>query len=230
MKVVFVIDGWFMRKRIYKLKAFYYCGPEIRKYCCHHLKRGEDQLYRIFYYDTEPLDIKAHNPINNKFVDFSKTPTAIDQAKLLETIKKTPNFALRLGTSYWVNKEWIVRPDKLKDLLKNRISVTDLNEADIYPRIEQKTVDMKIGLDIAYMAEKKVADKLIIITADSDIVPALKFARREGMQVGLDPLESNIRPELQEHIDYLATRLDRYGPKPKASQAAGKTSACQASP
>lgn len=230
MKVVFVIDGWFMRKRIYKLKTFYYSGPEIRKYCLYHLKRGEDQLYRIFYYDTEPLSIKAHNPITNKFVDFSKTPTAIDQANLLESIKTTPNFALRLGTSYWVNKEWIVRPDKLKALLKNKISITDLNESDIYPRIEQKTVDMKIGLDIAYMAEKKVADKLIIITGDSDIVPALKFVRREGMQVGLDPLLSNIRPELAEHIDYLASRLDRYGSKSKTGAASGTTAACQTCP
>ena len=167
MKVVFVIDGWFMRKRIYKLKSFFYSGPEIRKYCLKHLNK-EDQLYRIFYYDTKPLEIKAHNPISKNFIDFSKTKTATDQAELLKSIKATPNFALRLGTSYWVNKEWIVRPDKLKDLLKNKITADELEESDIYPRVEQKTVDMKIGLDIAYMAEKRVAEKLII-TGDSDI-------------------------------------------------------------
>jgi uncharacterized LabA/DUF88 family protein len=32
---------------------------------------------------------------------------------------------------------------------------------------------------------KRLADLLIIITGDADIVPALKLARREGMQVGL---------------------------------------------
>ncbi len=47
---------------------------------------------------------------------------------------------------------------------------------------------MKIGLDIALIAMKRLADLLIIITGDADIVPALKLARREGMQVGLDPL------------------------------------------
>lgn len=222
-KVVFVIDGWFMRKRVYKLKAFYYDGPRIREYCKKHLRSG-DQLYRIFYYDTMPLDIKAHNPLTKKFIDFSKTPTAIDQRKLLNSIKRTPNFALRLGHSYWVNKEWIIKPDRLKELLQCKIGISDLNVIDIYPRIEQKTVDMKIGLDIAYMAERKVADVLILIAGDSDIVPALKFARREGMLVGLDPLQCQIRPELSEHVDFLDSKLPLPKPATKADCSANRPS------
>lgn len=56
-KVVFMIDGWFMRKRIYSLKAFHYDGPSIREYCKRHLRDG-DCIYRIFYYDTMPLNKK----------------------------------------------------------------------------------------------------------------------------------------------------------------------------
>jgi len=66
---------------------------------------------------------------------------------------------------------------------------------------------MKIGLDIALLAIKKLADLLIIITGDADIVPALKFARREGMQVCLDPLRSPIQPQLSEHVDSIATKI-----------------------
>ena len=58
-KVVFMIDGWFMRKRVQYLKAFTYVGPEIRKYCLKHMKSG-DYLYRIFYYDTLPLEKKGN--------------------------------------------------------------------------------------------------------------------------------------------------------------------------
>lgn len=203
-KVVFVIDGWFMRKRIKHLKTFNYTGPEIRKYCKGHLREG-DAIYRIFYYDTEPLDKKGHHPITNKTVDFKETYTAKEQRLLLDSIKKTPNFALRLGQSIWINKSWILKYDKLKALINNKIKIEDLKEYDVYPHIIQKTVDMKIGLDIAFMAGKKVADVLIIITGDSDIVPALKFARREGMIVGLDPLQQNISAELSEHVDFIAT-------------------------
>ena len=113
-KVVFMIDGWFMRKQIYRYKAFYYCGPEIRKYCLKHLRK-EDYLYRIFYYDTEPLDKKGHNPITKKAIDFASTPVAVAQRELLESIKSTPDFALRLGKTVWKNNEWILAHDRLKD-------------------------------------------------------------------------------------------------------------------
>lgn len=201
-----MIDGWFMRKTILKQNAFHYDGPGIRNYCFQHLKKG-DYLYRIFYYDTEPVDKKGHLPITKASIDFSKTPVAIAQKKLLESIKITPNFALRLGKTIWRNSEWMLSQDKLKLLLKNRIAVKDLHDNDFKPLIEQKAVDMKLGLDITYIATKKLSDLIVIITGDADIVPVLKFARREGMQVCLDPLRHPIRPELSEHVDFIATYI-----------------------
>ena len=201
-----MIDGWFMRKRIYKLKTFYYTGPEIRKYCKQHL-RDDDTLYRIFYYDTPPLEIKAHNPITQELIDFSKTPVAAAQNELLESLKRTPNFALRLGRPIWRNKNWILEYAKLKSLLNKDITVDNLTRWDIHPRIEQKAVDMKIGIDIALIATKNLADLLIIITGDADMVPALKLARREGMMVGLDPLRSHISEYLSEHVDFVETKI-----------------------
>lgn len=205
-KVVFMIDGWFMRKRIYSLKSFYYKGSEIRKYCMKHLK-PEDYLYRIFYYDTFPLDKKGRNPISKKPIDFGKTRVAVEQEKLLESIKRTPSFALRLGKTVWKKNEWVLNPEKFKDLLNNKISIGDLKEEDVKPLIEQKAVDVKIGLDIALIATKKLADLLIIITGDADLVPALKFARREGMQVCLDPLRNPVQPELSEHVDFIESKV-----------------------
>ena len=64
-----------------------------------------------------------------------------------------------------------------------------------------------MGIDIALIATKKIADLLIIIAGDADIVPALKMARREGMQVGLDPLRNPIRPELSEHVDFISSQV-----------------------
>lgn len=142
------------------------------------------------------MDKKGHNPISGK---------AIAQYKLLESLKKTPFFALRLGKTIWRNNQWILSSSKLKELLKKDISVDDLVDADVRPLIEQKTVDMKIGIDIAMIATKRIADLLIIITGDADMVPALKLARQEGMQVGLDPLRSNIDSHLSEHVDFICS-------------------------
>ena len=201
-KIVFMIDGWFMRKRIYRLKSFYYDGSNIRQYCQKHL-RLDDQIYRIFYYDTEPFKEKGHNPVTKRSIDFSRTTVAVQQNALLDSIKKTPNCALRLGRTVWRGNQWILAPEKLKSLFNGKITVDDLGEKDIKPRIEQKSVDMKIGIDIAMIATKRLADVLIIITGDSDIVPALKLARQEGMQVGLDPLRHPIDAELSEHVDFI---------------------------
>ena len=62
---------------------------------------------------------------------------------------------------------------------------------------------MKIGLDIASLAYKKQVDKIVLISGDSDFVPAAKLARREGIDFVLDPLGSSIKPDLFEHIDGL---------------------------
>ena len=204
-KVVFMIDGWFMWKRVQELNAFHYDGPKIREYCLKHI-RSSDSLYRIFYYDTKPLKKKGHHPLTNNLIDFSTTAVAQAQEQLLKSIKKTPNFALRLDRVKW-RKKWVLDYDKIKELLDGTIAVTDLAESDFKPDIEQKAVDMKIGIDITHIATNRLADILIIITGDSDIVPALKLARREGMQVGLDPLKNPISPELSEHVDFITTKV-----------------------
>ncbi len=205
-KIVIMIDGWFMRKRVYQTKAFYYSGLSIRKYCMKYLG-PTDTLYRIFYYDTEPLNEKGHNPITKKHIDFGKTSVALQQLRLLNSIRRTPNFALRLGKIVWRNNAWLLTPQKFKDLMNGKITVKDLTEYDVRPHLEQKAVDMKIGLDIALIATKRLADKLIIITGDADLVPALKFARREGMEVGIDPLHCPIQAELSEHVDFITSKL-----------------------
>lgn len=81
----------------------------------------------------------------------------------------------------------------------------DIKEEDCVLEIEQKGVDMKIGLDIASLAYKQQVNQIILISGDSDFVSAAKLARREGIDFILDPLGSAIKPNLFEHIDGLKT-------------------------
>ncbi len=71
--------------------------------------------------------------------------------------------------------------------------------------VNQKGVDMRIGLDIASMAYKKQVDQIVLISGDSDFVPAAKLAGREGIDFILDPLGAGIKNILMEHIDGLRT-------------------------
>ena len=73
---------------------------------------------------------------------------------------------------------------------------------DVIPKIQQKGVDMRIGLDIASLALKRIVSAIVVVSGDSDLVPAMKLARREGLRVYLDSLGNRrIRPELKKHAD-----------------------------
>ena len=104
-------------------------------------------------------------------------------------------------------KRWIIRPGKTKELLKKVIDIDDLKEEDVFFDLAQKRVDIKIGLDIASITLKRQVDQIILISGDSDFVPAAKLARREGIDFILDPMWNPIKPHLFEHIDGLVSKI-----------------------
>jgi uncharacterized LabA/DUF88 family protein len=161
-----------------------------------------EQLYRIFVYDCKPLSKKAHNPITGRAIDFSRTPVFKFRNELHSELVCMRKVALRLG-ELADDSHWTVRPDPLKRLLRREISVSDLTEADLQYEVSQKGVDIKFGIDIASLAYKRLVQRIVLITGDSDFVPAAKLARREGLDVVLDPLWNHIAHSLHEHIDGL---------------------------
>ena len=208
-KVAFCIDGEFMWKVISDKKTkntFNYTGKNIRNYCEQHI--GDDQeIYRIFYYDSRPLDRKGTSPISKTTFDFSTTSGYKRRHDFFNMLRVTPNFALRLGTTEW-NNEWMFKNEITEKLLNKEITIDDLEEKkDFSPQIRQKGVDMKIGIDITLLALKRLVDIIVIITGDQDIVPALKLARREGIMVGLDHLKMKVNLNLLEHVDYVRTYM-----------------------
>jgi uncharacterized LabA/DUF88 family protein len=104
-----------------------------------------------------------------------------------------------MGGSY----EWIIRPDLTQDVIDGKLPVTELNAEDVRLDVRQKGLDIRIGLDIASLTYKKLVDQIVLVTGDRDFVPAAKLARREGMDIILDPMWSSIDPSLHEHIDGL---------------------------
>ncbi|WP_206363184.1 NYN domain-containing protein [Sinomicrobium pectinilyticum] len=127
-----------------------------------------------------------------------------------EELKKKRKVALRLGVLE-DRKRWIIKPARTKELLTKKLVIDDLTEEDVQFDLSQKRVDIKIGLDIASMTLKKQVDQIILISGDSDFVPAAKLARREGIDFLLDPMWNPIKPHLFEHIDGLASKIKRPG-------------------
>ena len=112
------------------------------------------------------------------------------------------------------NYAWTIVPNKIKELYTHKICIDDLQEDDYQLITHQKGVDMRIGLDIASVSYKHQASKIVLISGDSNFVPAAKLARREGIDSILDPIHAAIKPDLHEHIDGKRTVL----PKPKQKE------------
>ena len=107
---------------------------------------------------------------------------------------------------------FVIKEDIQRKLLSGSKNIEDLSVNDFKLDISQKGVDMRIGVDISALAFKKQVDRIILISGDSDFVPAAKQARREGIDFILDPMRSPIKKDLYEHIDGIRTKL------PKESQ------------
>lgn len=188
-RTAIVIDGGFLLRRF---RHFYrtidasdpkLVEETIYKMALGHLSSREpkDFLYRIFFYDCAPLEKKAHYPKSRRSVDFSRSEVAVFRKSLHDELRKMRKVALRLGHLSDEQARWHIREQALDKLLKGQCTFEDLTDDDFYYEAIQKGVDMKIGLDIASMAFKKQVDKIILISGDSDFVPAAKLARREGI-------------------------------------------------
>lgn len=183
-------------------------AKELENYCRRHLiekHQPPHELYRIFYYDCPPMEKKVYHPYLKQQIDFSKSELYAWMTQFLDELKKRRKFALRLGKLADTQACYTLRTDIIKKLCNGSKKFDELNENDFMISVDQKGVDMKIGLDIASLSYKKQVDQIVLISGDSDFVSAAKLARREGIDFVLDPLGAPIKPDLFEHIDGLRT-------------------------
>lgn len=125
-------------------------------------------------------------------------------------LKHQRKLALRLGAIYENQSNYFtLSSDALKKLCNKKISFSDLEQNDFILNVTQKGVDMRIGIDIASLAYKHLVSQIILISGDSDFVPAAKLARREGIDFVLDPMWHKIRDDLYEHVDGITSQIKK---------------------
>lgn len=110
-------------------------------------------------------------------------------------------FALRMGRLGAAHVKYVMKPNVEQAVLEGRKTIAQLTRQDLKLDMGQKGVDMRLGLDLVSLALKRIVDQVVVITGDSDFVPAIKIARTEGVEVILDPMGQHIADDLQEHID-----------------------------
>jgi uncharacterized LabA/DUF88 family protein len=157
------------------------------------------ELYRIFFYDCPPLAKRTQLPISKKALDLSQTDVAKARLAIHERLLDVRKVALRLGR---LNDKlgWRPKPEAVEKWLSERGKFNPTDE-DFEIDTVQKGVDMRLGLDVASLAFKRQVDQIVLVAADADFVPATKLARREGIDVVLDPMGGTPAKDLIAHVD-----------------------------
>lgn len=73
------------------------------------------------------------------------------------------------------------------------------------PRFEQKQVDILLGIDLVLLAAKHLIQEAILVTGDSDFIPAVAVAKAEGVLVrlyhGVNP-HNSLWQEADERVQF----------------------------
>ncbi|WP_130837194.1 NYN domain-containing protein [Lachnoclostridium sp. Marseille-P6806] len=216
-KTAILVDGGFYRRRaafLWGKKDPEDRAKELCAYCFDHLKHEkkydpERCLYRIFYYDCPPIDKTVYHPFLKKGIDLRHSEVHKWTLAFFEQLKHQRKVALRMGVLSEEFATYMITPSALRALCDGKKVLSDLSDQDFNITVQQKGVDMKIGLDISSLAYKKQVDQIILIAGDSDFVPAAKLARREGIDFILDPMWADIKADLFEHIDGLRSEWEK---------------------
>ncbi len=210
MRYAILIDGGFIKKKLGSQEQPLTAKvvSEFLKSLRSHEALKTNTLHRVYWYDAPPLTDKIRKPLNGGTLDLGRSALAEANTALFASLRNEPYFSLRSGEV--VHRGWKVKADVLPENQAEARITAD----DIVPNIQQKGVDMRLGLDIASLTLKSHADIIVLVTGDSDFVPALKFARREGAQIFLVPLGHHLRPEMTEHSDLIINIFDLGFEKP----------------
>ena len=209
MKMAILVDGGFYRVRARQKFGFSRRTPNenadiLEAYCQKHAASAIAQsreLYRIFYYDCPPVAAIVTNPITGGRVDLSKSSTYSRITSFLRLFSAKRKVAIRRGKLGVGYVRYSIKPQVQDELFAGTKTMAGLTSDDIRLEIGQKGVDMRLGLDLVEMALKRLVDKVVLVSDDSDFVPAIKMARREGVDVILDPMGNHVSDDLMEHVD-----------------------------
>jgi uncharacterized LabA/DUF88 family protein len=194
-----LIDGGFLKKKLQGFNRRFPTVADVTAFVTTTLAKPPltgVSVFRVYFYDAPPYEGTASNPISGAITNFSATVAARQNQALLQSLELQSNFAVRRGTL--MLSGWKLGNAAIRSLAAGARPIA---ANDFVPDMGQKGVDMRIGLDIAWLSLKRIVDSVVLVTGDSDFVPAMKFARREGLRVYLEAMGHAVRRELKVHAD-----------------------------
>lgn len=196
-----LLDGGFLTKKLQQRLGVAATADDIVAECDR--LRALDvvsgyELLRIYYYDAAPATGRVKRPVTRTDFELAATTRFAASQRLFDSLALKPNFALRMGEIHLSPDKWRMKPRAARKLIQVQRPLAD---EDFDLDLRQKGVDMRIGMDMARLCLRDMVRAVIVVTGDSDFVPAFKFVRREGVKVYLETMGHNVRLELKQHAD-----------------------------
>jgi uncharacterized LabA/DUF88 family protein len=196
-----LIDGGFLTRKLQEREKRFPTADDIAAECdrlCSLDVVKEYELLRIYWYDAAPSTETVKKPVSGTVYPLAQTERYRNAQRLFDQLVLKPHVALRMGEVAVSPDKWRVKPRSARELVRQ---IRPLVDDDFDLDINQKGVDMRVGMDMARLALRDMVRAVIVVTGDSDFVPAFKFIRREGVKVILATFGHNVRVELKQHSD-----------------------------
>jgi uncharacterized LabA/DUF88 family protein len=217
MNVSILIDGSFFWMKHLEARLGQPPTAESVKLACERIMEdaefAQDKLFRAYYYDSPPYGGKATHPISGREIEFSTTEQYRTKHDYLDQLRRMPRLALRLGSL--AMQGWKLNKKNIRSIMENLSNQRPLQPQDVSINLVQKEVDMLMGLDIAWMSARDMVDKIVLLTGDADMIPAMNFARERGLLVFVAKFGYYLSDKLREHADGV---LEFSLPAPERSQ------------
>jgi uncharacterized LabA/DUF88 family protein len=203
-KVAILIDGEWFRKRLqHSLNGRIPQGITAElmyKNALLAVDQYTEEIFRIFYYDCPPHGAAGlKNPIDGSVQNLQDQPKFKARMRFLNEFKVKDFVAMRLGVAK--ERGWTLTDNYIHSAISG--IHRPVTATDVFLSLEQKGVDMRIGIDVATLSLKRIVERIILISGDTDMIPAIKLARREGVQVVLVEVDTPLPKALDEDCDLI---------------------------
>jgi uncharacterized LabA/DUF88 family protein len=200
MESMLMIDGGFFKKKFKTTYKRPVSVEETVEFASNLMESlgFKKASYRTYYYDCPPNNETTKLPVSKDSYNFGDSPGYKKMYQFIQDLKRQDFFAVREGVL--VFKGWNLKPKVTKEP-----KLGNITDDSFTPFLQQKGVDTKIGLDIAWASYEKITQNIVLVTGDSDFAPAMKTARRNGVFVYLYTLGHGVMSQILDNADMLNT-------------------------
>jgi uncharacterized LabA/DUF88 family protein len=185
-RLIVMIDGGHLRAQSRRDSIDY--NPDFIEDFVHVLPQKDEELLRAFYYDCRPYQGETTLPVSGEKYQFKSGGGWLDELASREY--------LLVRTGMLKFRGWKPKAQQVPE--------GPLTDDDFRPDFEQRGVELMLGLDLVRLAQNRAADRIMLISGDSDLIPAMAQVRETGTQLlGADFPSGQLHGEILSHFDVI---------------------------